>query len=444
MPFHRHLIDTALLAGPVIASRTGMLIMLTVATILVGRSGGEELAFLGLGLAPQVVIQLVGIGALQGTLVLAAQARGAGQIEQCGAVLRVALRMAGVLGLLAALACLGVGDLLHAVGQQPALADGAGAVSARLAWGMPGLLLFVTCTLFLEGMGRPRAGMIVMAFANVVFAVLCFALVLGWGPFAAMGADGAAIALSVARWAMAIPMLIWLSVLPQRQAWGFGVKATAVRGMARRLLRIGFPLAIAQGVESTAFTTLVIFAGWLGATALSVYQIGNNVTAVLFMAAIGTGAATAVRVGHAVGQGDAAAMRKAGWAGPTLIALLMGGLALALLAWRAEVAAFYTADPALLAPVAGGLAVVAAVILGDGLQGVLGNALRGASDPWFPTLAQAASFWAVSVPLGYWLAFDRGLGAPGLFWGIAAGASMAALILAVRFQIVAHRPLRRL
>ena len=74
--------------------------LLTVDTVLVGHAGGRELAFFAISTAPQLIMQTVGVGLLLGTVVLTAQADGAGRFEECGRIWRLALLIALGLGLI--------------------------------------------------------------------------------------------------------------------------------------------------------------------------------------------------------------------------------------------------------------------------------------------------------------------------------------------------------
>ena len=53
--------------------------------------------------------------------------------------------------------------------------------------------------------------------------------------------------------------------------------------------------------------------GLISTTALAAHQIALQVTAILFMVPFGISMAATVRVGHAVGRGDAGAVRRAGY-----------------------------------------------------------------------------------------------------------------------------------
>src|ERR671919_646571 len=86
LSLREHIVRTLRLAGPVMGSRAGLLVMTAVDTIMCGRLGAEALAFYGIALAPHLVFMLVGIGLMMGVVVLSAQADGAGRPQECGRI----------------------------------------------------------------------------------------------------------------------------------------------------------------------------------------------------------------------------------------------------------------------------------------------------------------------------------------------------------------------
>ena len=60
------------------------------------------------------------------------------------------------------------------------------------------------------------------------------------------------------------------------------------------------------------------------------------------------------------------------------------------------------------------------------------GALRGLLDVRIPTFITFFAYWLVALPAGYLLGFKTGLGAPGVWIGLAAGLACAAVLLAVR------------
>ena len=96
-----HIAETARLAVPVMLSRAGLVLMLTVDTAIVGHleGAGLQLAALGASVIPQTVLQTIAVGLLIGVIVRTAQLDGAGRAAECGQVWRLGILLAAGLGL---------------------------------------------------------------------------------------------------------------------------------------------------------------------------------------------------------------------------------------------------------------------------------------------------------------------------------------------------------
>lgn len=423
------------LAGPVIVARAGLVIMLTVDTLMTGMVDAHEIAFLGLGLSPVMVFMLTTVGLLQGSLVLVAQANGAGDHSRCGAIWRVALLHALVLSCVFGMVGFVAEDIFLAIGQTPDLAAGAAAVTFHFAWGMPGMMMYVASGYLLEGIGRPRAGMIIMLVANVVnvFADGIFA-VGWWGLVEPMGAIGAVITTSAIRWGIFAAILIVILTRPDRAQYGITGTATPIRAVAGRMWKLGIPSAATGFLENGAYATLAQLAGLLGAAALAAHQVTINVLTLAYMGANGMAAATSVRVGFAVGRGDRAGVALSGWTGIVLGTGLMGAVALLFLLAPVAVADLFLhtdADSLHIAEhtiIAAGVFIVFAGAMASGM-----GALRGAGDMIAVMGCYALAYVAIGIPAARLFAFDLGRGArawstafsPGFWrgWSCCSGAS---------------------
>jgi multidrug resistance protein, MATE family len=443
MPLAEELSALVRLAFPVMVSRAGLLIMTTVDTVMTGWAGGDELAYLAIGLAPFVFLMLVGTGLLTGTVVLVAQARGAGEAAACGRIWHLALLNAVGVGLLTA-GLLGLAEpFLLAVGQQPAIARGGAAVAAMLGLGMPAMLGYVATTLYLEGLGRPMAGVAVIVAGNLLNVALNWLLVYGSGDQLPAGAVGAALATTIARWVMLALLVGYVLLAPSLRQFGSAKRLRLRWWLQAKLLRLGLPFAVSQGLETSAFQGLTLLCGWLGATALAAYQIAINVTALAFMGTVGLATATAVRVGAGIGAGMPDRARVAGWLGVAVTLSVMVLLAPMIALGAHVIATVYSQEVAVQALAARALGLVALVVIVDGLQGVLTGALRGAAEVWVPMAIHVGSFWLVLVPAAWLLAFPLGHGAPGLVGGMLAGVLTASLLLALRLGHLPNAKLAR-
>ncbi len=81
----------------------------------------------------------------------------------------------------------------------------------------------------------------------------------------------------------------------------------------RQLVRIGAPAAGQILLEVGAWNLSTFAAGYLTPVALATHTIALNYASISYMVPLGVGAAAAVSVGHAIGAGDPARARRAGW-----------------------------------------------------------------------------------------------------------------------------------
>jgi MATE family multidrug resistance protein len=158
------------------------------------------------------------------------------------------------------------------------------------------------------------------------------------------------------------------------------------------------------------------------------------------MIPLGIAMATTVRVGHAVGRGDPEGVRGAGAAGLVLTRLAQGISAVLMLTIPERIAALYTSDIAVIALAAQLLVLAGFFQFSDGMQVAASGALRGLKDTRVPMVITTFAYWGVGMPVGWWLAFKAGLGARGMWMGLIAGLSMAAVLLTLRFWRLVRPP----
>jgi MATE family multidrug resistance protein len=312
-----------------------------------------------------------------------------------------------------------------------------------ISWGMPAMTMWVATTFFLEGLSRPLP--VMMLTLSAVFANAGLNAIFIYGALGApeMGAEGAALATSIIRWVMFAVLTLYVLSLRDRDDLGIVGAIRNFRQSARKLRRIGLPMGAARGLEVAAFSALTMFAGLLGTVPLAGYQIAFNLVALVFMSAIGVAGAGTIRIGNAVGRHNATDIRRAGWSALTLIFVIMAVFAGLFFGLGPELAQIYSDDAAVVVIATPLIFIAGLVLIFDGGQAVMMGALRGMADVWLPPLWQFVSWWGVTVPAGYLLAFHAGLGTQGLMWGFMAGSIVSCAGLALRFALVSRRPIRR-
>ena len=220
------------LAVPVVIARSGLMAMASVDLLMVGHYAADDLAWASLGgMAAGPLIGVL-VGLLIGTMVSTALAFGARDEAAAGAVWRRSVPYALVLGAAMTVACLFGTPFFRAIGQADGLAEGAGRVLAILGLGLPGIALYITSAFWLEAIGRPGPGMVLMIAGNVLNVALNWVLVYGHLGLPAMGAEGSAWATTAMRWVMGLSLAAAIWWLPEARRLGVRSRLAGPGGAA--------------------------------------------------------------------------------------------------------------------------------------------------------------------------------------------------------------------
>jgi len=442
-PLKREAAETLRLAGPAIIARAGMLVMSIADTVMVGRYATADLAYLGIAWSMSTTLLVANIGLLMGTLVKTSHAFGRGDVAECGRVWRRAMPLAVVSGAAAFALCFTTEPLLRALGQSEDVVREGAIVTIAYGAGLPAVAIGVGSQFFLEGVQRPLPAMFAMLCANVVNIALNVCMIYGTDSIPALGAEGAAWATTIARWALAIMAVGYILSMRDRHRFEVWRRPRRDWPALKEQLKIGLATGVALIAESASFNGLTQMAGLLSVAALGAFSATMNLVATIFMVAIGIGVATSVRVGAAWGAGDRNGAERAGWIGLAVNTATMAIAACALAPTAAYLAGVYGLDEQARSMAAAAMRLAGLVILVDGAQAVLANALRARSDVWPTTLIQIACFWLGMLPSAWAFAFVLEMGVIGLIAGIGVGTGLSAMALAYRFHFLARSDKRQ-
>ncbi len=437
---------TLALAGPLAAANLAQMAMAVTNTVMVGRLGAGPLAAAGLGgmlfFTSGVMLQ----GVLFAVAPLAAHALGAGDRAAAGRIAGAGLALAALLALPFVLALTNLDRLLQALGYDAALADEIGRYLRALAWGAPAFLGFAVLRSLLAALSRVRPVMAVLLVCVVGNAGLGWVLIFGRLGAPALGVAGSGYASAVNQWLMLAGLALCVRMLPALAGLRLLRGALTVgRAEIAGILRLGLPIGGIRAIEVGVFATTGILMGLLGAAALGAHQLVINCAGVSFMAPLGLAQTATVRVAHELGAGRAAAARRAGFVALALGIGFMGAAAAALWAFPQAIIAVYVdiVDPANreTVQIARRLIAIAALFqVFDGMQVIAAGALRGYRDTMVPMLLAIFGYWGVGFAGGWLLAFPLGYGPVGLWWGLALGLAVVAILLTLRLHRLGRPP----
>jgi len=443
----RHAAETARLAAPLAIAQLSQMAMGVTDTILLGSLGADALAAGGLGAGIFFVVVTLLQGVLSSVSVTVANARGAQAEHRVPHIYWTGLVLSALLAIPAFVLLSLSQPILLAFGEPAALARDVGAYTGVLRWASLGSLIGIgMMRAFLPAIGAAKRLLWISIASVGVNAVLNYGLIHGAYGLPRLGLLGSAAATTITVWATALALV---TLLHGRRRYRHFVSARRPNmPLMGELFGIGWPVAITYGVESTLFLGTGLMIGLLGETQLAAHQIALNVASVSFMVPLAIGQAANVRVGYWLGAGQPVAARHAGFValGLGVAFMSLSGLAL-IVAPRAIVGLYLRLDDpanAATTAIAASLLGVAAVFqIVDGMQAIGSGCLRGLKDTRIPMLAAAFGYWGVGFPTGYALAFHAGLGARGLWWGLAAGLASVAVLMTLRFERMTRATLHR-
>jgi multidrug resistance protein, MATE family len=427
------------LALPLMLAQLSLMSMNVVDTVLAGHHGAASLGAVAVGSALWSMVMLILLGVLMVVPAFVAQLVGAGRRADTAPLFRQALWLGLLLSLPLFLLVRSTVPLLLGIGIEPEQVPLIDGFLKGVSWGTPAVAVFMVQRGLSDGLSLTRPGMYFGLLGLALLVPLGWAMMFGRLGFDEGGPAGLGRATAVVLWVQAAGLGLYLRLRRHYQDLDlFGRFEWPDPRQLFDLLRIGVPMGVTVFMEGSLFVVSALMVGVLGAVVVAGHQIANNVASVAFMVPLGLAMASTVRVGEAVGRDDARGVRYAAYAGLGVTLLLQSLSATLLFVAPMAIVGLYTPDPAV-RTVAAQLIFFAAVFqFSDGIQVACNGALRGLKDTRVPMILTLFAYWLVGMPMGYGLAFPLGWGASGVWVGLIAGLSVAALLLYARFWYMAH------
>jgi len=430
------LTDTLRLSIPIVIAQLGVVLMGVTDNLFVGRLlGAVPLGAAGLANSLSFLMSSVGVGALTVVAALVSSANSRGDVAAVNRLFRAGLRVSIWMSLVLGVLSVVLAYFFGLFGQTAEVTALAQTFMYMLSASLLPLLVFIAARQLCDGLRYPRVAMVITMLALLLNAFFNYVLITGAGPFPEMGLMGSATATLLSRLFMAGVMLAYVYRSGRFRPFltdAFGQLPTTAE--AWTILKLGIPGGLTFFFEVALFSLAVVIVGWLGEDQLAAHQIAINMASVTYMMATGISSAAAIRVGAAVGKGSRAYVRRAGVAAFVLSTVFMSLAALLFLTANDWLVSLYIRDNPSVTSVAATLIIMAGFFqLSDGIQVVALGCLRGLSDVNVPTIMTLISYWGVALPLSYVLAFPLGLDAVGVWYGLLAGLTLAAVLLTWRF-----------
>lgn len=409
-------------------------------TLMTGRLGAMHLAAIAVGSGVWLMLFLSGLGVLMALGPTVAHHFGARRFNEIGHDTRQALWLAMGISVFIIIAMRAMSPLLTWVGIEPPVVILAQGYLNALSWGVTGCYLYHVLRQLNEGIGRTIPIMFITGIALPINVALNYTFVFGKFGVEPLGAIGCGLGTGLTFWGMFLLLAIYTSRAAAYRPYDiWSVIEAPALGTLQRLVGLGWPIGISLMLQSGLFTTLALLMGSLGTKMVAAHQVTLNYAGLVYMLPLGLGFATAVKVGQAMGRQEPQAARRIGLVGITLCWSVASTIGVLTFCFAPHIANLYTKDPEVVTLSAALLAISAVLQMGDGTQSAAAGALRGLKDTRIPMLINAFIYWGIGFVTGYVLGIKFGLGAQGIWIGLATALCTAAIALTVRFIVVMRR-----
>ena len=437
------------LAAPVMLGMLGHTFVSFVDNIMVGQIGTAELAAVSLGNSFMFIAMSIGIGFSTAITPLVAEADSANDFEKGKSAFKHGLFLCTVLGVLLFLLLLLAKPLMYLMKQPIEVVELAIPYLDLVAISLIPLIIFQGIKQFSDGLSLTKYPMYATIVANVVNVGLNYLLIFGKFGFPEMGIVGAAYGTLVSRVIMVAYLWWLLKGRKKSKDYVTNIKFFVLdKLMLKKIIGLGTPSAMQMFFEVAIFTAAIWLSGLLGKNPQAANQVALNLSSMTFMVAMGLSVASMIRVGNQKGLHQYIELRR------VAVSLFLMGFIFAVI-FASLFLIFNQFFPRLyvdfddavnfkdnleVVTIASQLLIAAAIFqISDSLQVIVLGALRGLQDVKIPTIITFVSYWLIGFPVSWYLGKADAYGSFGIWLGLLAGLTTAAILLFIRFNYLTKR-----
>lgn len=420
--------------------------------IMVGQLGTAELAAVSLGNSFMFIAMSLGIGFSTAITPLTAEADASENFVQAKSTFKHGLFLCTMLGISLFLMVFFAKPLMYLMDQPDEVVHLAIPYLNLVAFSLIPLIVFQALKQFSDGMSMTKYPMYATILANLVNVGLNYLLIFGHFGFPRLGIVGAAYGTLASRFIM-VAYLWWLLANKERsRKLVTNIKIFVLdKLMLKKILGLGAPSAMQMFFEVGIFTAAIWLSGLLGKNPQAANQIALNLSSMTFMVAMGLSVAAMVRVGNQKGLLKFRELRRIAFSIFLLGTLLATFFGAVFFLFHEQLPMIYVdmndsvnyADNMEVVSIAAKLLFAAAIFqISDSIQVIVLGALRGLQDVKIPTLITFIAYWGVGFPISYYLGKADTYGSFGIWLGLLAGLTTAAILLYIRFNYLTLKLIR--
>jgi putative MATE family efflux protein len=422
----RHLIIFAI---PMFVGNLLQALYNVVDSIWVGRFlGSESLAAVSVSFPIIFTLIALVMGITMATTTLVGQYYGAKKTELLDKTIGNSLLLLTVFGsLISLLGIIFSRRMLVLINTPPDVLEFAASYLQIFCSGLLGMFWYNGVSAILRGLGDSRTPLKFLFYTTFLNIFLDPLLIFGWGPFPALGINGAAWATIIAQGISALISLRYLFftsqlIIIKNDFW------IPDLSIIKLIFTIGLPAGLQHTFISLSALVVSSLINLFGSTVVAGFGAAARVDQFAFMPAMSIGMAVSSLVAQNLGAGKNERVKESvRWSSLLTICITLFISLITLLIPHLLLLPF-TKEPAVLAEGIRYLRFVAFSYLPMALMFTLGGVLRGAGDTFIAMIFTLISLWVIRVPLATSLSRLPFLGINGVLLGITLSPLMGFLL----------------
>ena len=440
------------LAYPVILGMLGHTLIGIVDNLMVGNLGATELAAVSLGGSFIFIAMSIGIGFSTALTPIIAEADAENDDDKIRSAFHHGLLLCTVLGVVLFVLIVLSKPIMHLMHQPKEVIDLASPYIDWVAFSLIPVIIYQGYKQFADGLSLTKYSMYAIFMTNVVHVFFNYALIYGVWFFPKLGVLGAALGTVISR----IMMVVFMHYLLKnnenlnRYFKNFSFKEIK-KSVIKKIIDLGLPSAMQMLFEVALFTAAIWLTGSIGKTSQAANQIALTVATTTFMFAMGLNVTAMIRVSNQKGLNDYKNLIVVAKSIFLLAIILEVFFAFLFVVFHSYLPHLFLnmndstqlIDNTEVIEITSKLLLVAAVFqISDGIQVVVLGALRGLQDVKIPMYITFVAYWVIGFPISFYLGKYTELKSVGVWIGLLAGLTAAALFLYIRFNYLTKKLVR--
>lgn len=431
------------LAYPVILGMLGHTLIGIVDNLMVGNLGSTELAAVSLGNSFIFIGMSLGIGFSTAITPIIAEADAEQDPSKIRSAFHHGVFLCTIIGLALFVAIVLAKPLMLLMHQPPAVVALAAPYIDWVAFSLIPVIIYQGYKQFADGLSKTKYSMYAIFLTNVVHIFFNYVLIYGVWFFPKLGIIGAALGTVISRIMMVVFMHYLLKYNPDLKTFFTRFSFRQIRkSMLNKIINLGLPSAMQMLFEVTLFTAAIWLSGSIGKTSQAANQIALTFATTTFMFAMGMSVTAMIRVSNQKGLNDyknLITVAHSIFLLTIIFEIIFGIIFLIFHNFLPHLFlnmsdSMQTLDNTEVIAIASKLLIVAAFFqISDGIQVVVLGALRGLQDVKVPMYITFVAYWIIGFPISLYLGIYTELKATGIWIGLLAGLTSAALFLYIRF-----------